>query len=78
PGARPCVGTARARQRLPPWPCWPSPGAVPPPLPVPPLGTPEQPLAPLSVTGRHLTRRALSTAGPGTGPGAGGGAGDGG
>ncbi|KPC91195.1 hypothetical protein ADL27_31670, partial [Streptomyces sp. NRRL F-6602] len=43
-----------------------------PPLPVPPLGTPEQPLAPLSVTGRHLTRRALSTAGPGTGPGAGG------
>ncbi|MGA4859212.1 MFS transporter [Streptomyces koyangensis] len=49
-----------------------------PPLPVPPLGTPEQPLAPLSVTGRHLTRRALSTAGPGTGPGAGGGAGDGG
>lgn len=49
-----------------------------PPLPVPPLGTPEQPLAPLTVTGRHLTRRALSTAGPGTGPGSGGGAGDGG
>lgn len=49
-----------------------------PPLPVPPLGTPEQPLAPLTVTGRHLTRRALSTAGPGTGPGTGGGAGDGG
>ncbi|MFD4989688.1 MFS transporter [Streptomyces sp. NPDC058374] len=45
---------------------------------VPQLGAPEQPVAPLTVTGRHLTRRALSTAGPGTGSGAAGGAGDGG
>ncbi|MGW9524841.1 MFS transporter [Streptomyces diastaticus] len=47
-------------------------------VPVPPLGACEQPVAPLSVTGRHLTRRALSTAGPGTGPGAAGSTGDGG